>query len=238
MTTGSSATASHFAPTRWTLVLRANVDSIEGKAALSELCAAYYHPVFAFLRRKGFSEDTARDHAHAFFAHLLGRGFPHADAQRGRFRSYLLAAVKYFVADLTNRAHRGKRGGAVIHESLDASSDHSRALAVADSSTPSATESFDQEWAVTLINHALNALAETQEPARFTAMRPWLMGDAPASQAEIAASLGMSEGAFKVAVHRLRKQFRQLLSREIAHTVNDDADIEDELRYLCSVLSR
>src|SRR3569623_2151725 len=103
-----STTARHFAQTRWTLVLRANVESSEGRTALSELCEAYYRPVFVFLRRMGFPEDVAQDHAHAFFAHLLERGFPHVDPQRGRFRNYLLGAVKYFVSDLNDQARRAK----------------------------------------------------------------------------------------------------------------------------------
>lgn len=237
MYSGSSATARNFACTRWTLVLRANVGSSEGRAALSELCAAYYQPVFVFLRRMGFSEDVARDHTHAFFAHLLERGFPNADPQRGRFRSYLLGAVKYFVGDLNDRTHRAKRGGDVAHESIDSSDDHSTALNVQDPAAVMMPEVFDREWAVAVMNRAVNALAAGHVADRFAVLRPWLMGDATASQAEAARALNISEGAFKVAVHRLRKQFRDLLRSEVAQTVEDDSDIEDELRYLCAVLA-
>lgn len=228
----------NFISTRWTLVLRANASSPEGKTALSDLCEAYYQPVFVFLRRMGFDADTARDHAHSFFAHLLARGFPGPDPDRGRFRSYLLGAVKYFVGDLLAHARREKRGGAVEHESLDQSNDGSPALMIGDPAATPAPVLFDREWAVTVMNRAVAALAAEHQGARavqFEALRPWLMGDAAASHAETARELGMNEGSVKVAVHRLRKRFRELLRQEIAHTLSDDADLEDELRYLCSV---
>ena len=224
--------------TRWTLVLRANASSPEGRAALSDLCEAYYQPVFVFLRRMDFDADTARDHAHSFFAHLLQRGFPGPDPDRGRFRSYLLGAVKYFVGDLLDRARREKRGGGVEHEVMDQSHAGSPALTVADPTAVPAPVLFDREWAVTVMNRAVAALAaehQDERAAQFEALRPWLMGDAAASHAQTAQALGMNEGAVKVAVHRLRKRFRELLRQEIAQTLSDDTDVEDELRYLCSV---
>ena len=224
--------------TRWTLVLRANASSPDGKAALSDLCEAYYQPVFVFLRRMVFDADTARDHAHSFFTHLLQRGFPGPDPDRGRFRSYLLGAVKYFVGDLLDHARREKRGGGVEHESLDAGNDGSPALMIGDSAATPAPVLFDREWAVTVMNRAVAALAVEHQggrAAQFEALRPWLMGDASAPHAETAQALGMNEGAVKVAVHRLRKRFRELLRQEIAQTLSDEDDVEDELRYLCSV---
>jgi RNA polymerase sigma-70 factor (ECF subfamily) len=231
-------TSGSFMSTRWTLVLRANASSPEGKAALSDLCAAYYQPVFVFLRRMGFDADAARDHAHSFFAHLLQRGFPGPDPERGRFRSYLLGAVKYFVGDLLDRARREKRGGGLEHQVIDQNRDGSPALIIGDPAATPAPEAFDREWAVTVMNRAVAALAAEHQGGRaahFNALRPWLMGDAAASHAETAHTLGMNEGAVKVAVHRLRKRFRELLRQEIAHTISDEADVEDELRYLCSV---
>ncbi len=238
MSADFSTATGHFAHTRWTLVLRANTESPEGRTALSELCAAYYQPVFVFLRRMGFTEDVARDHAHTFFVHLLERGFPGVDPQRGRFRSYLLGAVKYFVGDLNDRALREKRGGQVVHEIIDPADDYSAALQVDDTSVPAMPQIFDREWAVAVMNRAVNALAAEHAEGRFAALRPWLMGDAAGSQSETAEALGMSEGAFKVAVHRLRKQFRERLRQEVAQTVSDDPEIDDELRYLCSVLAQ
>lgn len=227
-----------FQATRWTLVLRANASSPDGKAALSDLCGAYYQPVFVFLRRMGFDEDTARDHAHSFFAHLLQRGIPGPDPDRGRFRSYLLGAVKHFVGDLLDHARRQKRGGGVEHVSLDQNRDDSPAMLVGDPSLVSPAVMFDREWALTVMNRAVAALAEEHTGERastFAALRPWLMGDAAASHSETAHVLGMSEGAVKVAVHRLRKRFRVVLRQEIARTLDDEADVDDELRYLCSV---
>lgn len=237
MSADSCTATRYFARTRWTLVLRANVGSSEGKAALSELCAAYYQPVFVFLRRLGFSEDVARDHTHTFFAYLLERGLPNADPQRGRFRSYLLGAVKYFVGDLNARANRAKRGGNAVHEAIDPTDDHSAALSVNDTTIPIIPEIFDREWALAVMNRAVAELASGHPRDRFAVLRPWLMGDAVVSQAESAQALSMSEGAFKATVHRLRKQFRKLLHSEVAQTVDNGTEVDDELRYLCSVLA-
>lgn len=220
--------------TRWTLVLRANAVSPEGQAALSDLCAAYYQPVFVFLCRMGFEPDTARDHAHSFFAHLLERGFAGPDPERGRFRSYLLGAVKYFVGDLLDRGRREKRGGGAVHHEIDAGD----AVTLGDPLAIPPAQAFDREWAVTVMNRALAALAAEhagERATQFTALRPWLMGDQAASHAETAQALGMSEGAVKVAAHRLRKRFREVLRQEIAQTLSDESELEAELRYLCSV---
>lgn len=225
-------------PTRWTLVLRANAASPEGRAALSDLCAAYYQPVFVFLRRTGFDPDMARDHTHSFFAHLLQRGFAGPDPERGRFRSYLLGAVKYFVIGLQNHACREKRGGCMTHEPLDAGGESSPHLMIGDPSAFPRSEIFDREWAVAVMNRAVAALAAEHSggrSAQFEALQTWLMGDGAACHAETAKKLGMSEGSVKVAAHRLRKRFRELLRQEIAQTLHDEADVEDELRYLCSV---
>lgn len=221
-------------------MLRANASSPEGRAALSDLCEAYYQPVFVFLRRIGFDADTARDHAHSFFAHLLQRGFGGPDPDRGRFRSYLLGAVKYFVGDLLDHARREKRGGGAPHESIDESTDDSPALLIGDPSIVSPSVLFDREWAVTVMNRAVAALAtehEGEKAAQFEALRPWLMGDSAASHAETAQALGMSEGAVKVAVHRLRDRYRELLRAEIAETVAEPEEIEGELRALMAALS-
>ncbi len=233
-----SPVSGSFIPTRWTLVLRANVSSPEGRVALSDLCAAYYQPIFVFLRRTGFDADTARDHAHSFFAHLLQRGFAGPDPERGRFRSYLLGAVKYFVSGLQKHEGREKRGGGMTHESLDAGEEGSPSLMIDDPASTRMAEAFDREWAVAVMNRAVAALAAEHQGGRsvqFEALQPWLMGDDAASHAETAKKLGMTEGAVKVAVHRLRKRFREILRQEIAQTLDDEADVEDELRYLCSV---
>ena len=233
-----------FAPTRWTLVLRARGESIEARGALSELCEAYYQPVFRFLRREGREEDAARELTQEFFVRLLaGGGFGAADPRRGRFRSYLLGAVKHFLADQRDREHRQKRGSGVAPESLDAQTDTQPALQVADhASTPDDTI-FDREWGLAVMDRALQTLAAefagADKSDQFTALKSWLVGDAAAlPQAEAAARLGLSESALKVAIHRLRKRFREVIRAEIAQTMEDVRDVDAELRYLVDVLAR
>lgn len=228
-----------FAATRWTLVLRARGESGEGRAALSDLCAAYYEPVLAFLRRSGRSEDAAREMAHEFFARLLARGgFAGPDPERGRFRNYLLGAVRYFLRDQHDFTRREKRGGGAEHESLDLQSADAPALQVADPSALDAA-AFDREWALALMNRAVAALETqqgTERAEQFAVLRPWLMGEGAASHAETATRLGISESAVKVAVHRLRQRFRELLKAEVAQTLADPAELDDELRHLCAAL--
>lgn len=221
---------SNFHPTRWTLVLRARGEGELAKAALSDLCAAYYAPVLAFLRRDGRDEDTAREMAHAFFESLLAGGIGAPDPCRGRFRSYLLGALKHFLSKQREAARVGKRGGGVEH------------VALLDEAAPKAMDeilAFDREWAHTLIARSL-AMLETEQAGKaaiFATLKPWLDGGADCSQADAAHSLGMSETAVKVAIHRLRVRFRELIRSEIAATVNDPAEAADELRHLIAVAS-
>jgi RNA polymerase sigma factor (sigma-70 family) len=237
---------SPFAPTRWTLVLRARGATPEARAALSELCEAYYQPVFGFLRREGRDEDTARELAQEFFARLLQRGeVGNADPARGRFRSYLLGALKHFLADQRDHDRREKRGGGVVPESLDAplpGHDTAPGLQVADPSAVLSDPHFDRQWALTVMAHALDALAaEFQAEGRaeqFDLLKPWLVGDAAElNQARVAVQLGLGESAIKVAIHRLRKRFRETVRSEVAQTVPEGADVDEELRYLVEVLA-
>ena len=152
---------SPFAPTRWTLVLRARGESNESRAALSELCEAYYQPVLRFLRHEGRDEDAAREIAHDFFARVLaGGGFGGADPERGRFRSYLLGALKHFLADERAQAQRLKRGGGIAPISLEASAgtDTSPGLQVEDPGAANRDAYFDREWALTIMDRALAEL--------------------------------------------------------------------------------
>jgi RNA polymerase sigma-70 factor (ECF subfamily) len=243
-TTQPDGLTSAFVPTRWTLVLRARGESSESRAALSELCAAYYQPVFRFLSREGRNEDSARELTQEFFARLLARGgVGAADPQRGRFRSYLLGAVKHFLADQRDFQRRAKRGGGAAAESLDAQVDDSPALQIADGTAAPDDALFDRAWAFALMNRALDSLAaefaHDGKAEQFTVLKPWLAGDAETlPQAEAAVRLSVSESAVKVAIHRLRKRFREIIRAEIAQTVNDAADVDGELRYLIEVLAR
>lgn len=221
---------SSFHSTHWTLVLRARGEGELARAALSDLCAAYYAPVVAFLRRDGRDEDSAREMAHAFFASVLGGGLGAADPERGRFRGFLLGALKHFLAKHRAAARAAKRGAGAEHVSLE------------DGMVPGApddTLAFDREWAHTLIARALATLEaeQAQKAALFTTLKPWLDGGAEISQAAAAREIGISETAVKVAIHRLRVRFRELIRSEIAATLEDPADAADELRHLIAVAS-
>ncbi len=248
--TGSHASAepgASFAPTRWTLVQRARGQTPAARAALAELCAGYYQPVFRFLQREGRTEDAARELTQEFFARVLsGGGLGGAEPAKGRFRSFLLGAVKHFLADLRERERAAKRGSGLAAESLDApppgDPDTAPGLEIADASALPPDSVFDRAWALAIMDRALTALRREFEAggrvAHFDVLKPWLAGgDVARSQADAAGHLGLSEGAVKVAVHRLRKRFRELVRAEIAHTVGDGADVDGELRYLVEVLA-
>lgn len=235
-----------FVTTQWTRVLEARGDSPEAQAALGNLCAAYYAPVLAFLRRSGRNEDAARDLAQEFFARLLARhGLDTVERGRGRFRSFLLGAVKHFLAGQYDRSRAAKRGSGREAIPLDAGSagDTTVALHIPDPAAPVPDAYFDRQWALTILDRALAALATEHHAAgkavQFEMLKPWLTGDTEQlSQADAARRLDVNEGAVKVAIHRLRKRFRALVKAEIAQTVGGGADVQGELNYLLEVLSR
>jgi RNA polymerase sigma factor (sigma-70 family) len=239
---GDPPPVSAFVTTHWTRVLEARGASPEAKSALSDLCAAYYEPVFGFIRRNAPDADAARDLTQEFFARqLAGHGLDNVDPAQGRFRSYLLGAVKHFLADMHRHAQRLKRGAGHAHESLDSQTDTSVGLQVADSNAPSPEREFDRKWALTLLARALASLADEHKSAgtldQFEALKVWLTGDTEnISQAETARKLGLNEGAVKVAVHRLRRQFRQKIKNEIAQTVKDPGQVDEEMKCLLAAL--
>jgi RNA polymerase sigma factor (sigma-70 family) len=242
--TSAAPPRSNFAPTRWTLVSRARGASPEARAALSELCAFYYEPVFHFLRREGRTEDAARELTQEFFTRILsGSGFDGADHERGRFRSYLLGALKHFVADARDESLRLKRGAGILPESLDATSgeDDSATLQVPASDNTSPEANFDRQWALAIMKRTLSALDRDMsakgKQRQFEILKPWLAGDAASiSQAEAARALAMTEGAVKVLIHRLRKKFGELLRAELAQTLRDPAQADEELAHLIAAL--
>lgn len=226
-----------FGVTRWTLVLRAKEQDTNGKTALSELCEAYYAPVVAFLRFRGNPEDAARDKAHAFFAEILaGHTLAGVDPARGRFRSYLLGALRHFLSDEHDRHQAAKRGGGV--ETVPIGTE-----AGCDVPTPASDETaFDRQWALTVIARALNVVGnewkDSGKEEQFEALKSSLTGTGETLPlAEAARKLGISEGAAKVSIHRLRARFRDVVKSEIAQTVPKESDIDDELRHLIAVLS-
>lgn len=232
---------SPFAPTRWSLVMRASGDSPESRAALSELCEAYYPAVYRFLRREGRTEDMAQELTQEFFSRILKRKDLNADPDRGPFRSYLLGAVKHFLADQKKAKHREKRGGGMEDERLDAE-DESREAMVTPGLAPTSDAWFDRQWALTVMERGLASVQKVFEKAgkskQFAVLKHWLIGEAKQlSQADAAESLGWTETAVKVAVHRLRRQFRETIRAEIAQTMAQGTEVDEELRYLVEVLA-
>ncbi len=226
-----------FVTTRWTRIQQARGDSPDARAALSDLCAAYYAPVLALILHETRNADSARDLAHEFFARLLARpGLGAVDRERGRFRSYVLGAVKHFLADARDYDRRAKRGGGQTHESLES---ETGTPIIADPKSLAPDREFDRKWALAVLDHALTALAaEHQDDAtHFETLKPWLTGDSQhLRQADAASRLGISEAAVKVAIHRLRRRFRDLVKGEIAQTLSDPAQVREELDCLMAAL--
>lgn len=234
--TDSRSPIAGFAPTRWSLVARARGTTAEAQTALSELCEAYWRPVFETLRRWHGTDDEARESAQEFFAHVLAGGrLAGADPARGRFRSYLLGALRHFESDLRERACRLKRGGGVAIASLSEDDIAEPAGAGLDPA------GFDREWALTVVDRALMAvetdLRMAGRSAHFERLKPALVGDDLPSPSDLAQELGLTEGALKVAIHRLRRRFREAVRAEIGQTLSEGDDVQEELRYLIEVLA-
>jgi RNA polymerase sigma factor (sigma-70 family) len=235
-----------FVTTRWTQVLSARGESPEARVALGQLCEAYWTPVFRFIRRCNYAEDAARDLTQEFVAQLLAHGgVDRVEPGKGRFRSYLLGAVKHFLADQHDRAHAAKRGGGESPLPLDTELEThtTTSLQITDPGTPVPDAFFDRQWALNVIERALNALAaefvSAGKDKHFETLKPWLVGEVGSlSQSEAAQRLGLTEGALKVAIHRLRKRFRDLVKEEIAGTVDQPATVQEELHYLLEALAQ
>jgi RNA polymerase sigma-70 factor (ECF subfamily) len=219
-----------FHTTRWTLVRNSLGDSAEARDALGDLCALYYEPVVSFLNRTGRDRDTARELAHDFFAKVLaGDYLGEPEQARGRFRSYLLGALKHHLLNRRRDEGREKRGGGM--EQVELEPDHLVAAPDAD---------FDRGWALAIVERALATLEseESHRAEQFAAFKPWLAsGEIGESQEATAARLGMSGGALKVAIHRLRRRFRELVRAEVAATLHDPAELDDEMRHLVEALA-
>jgi RNA polymerase sigma-70 factor (ECF subfamily) len=234
-----------FATTHWSLVVAAKPDEASesrARKALAELCRTYWYPLYAFVRYRGYSSDDAQDLTQAFFARIIETGgFASADPARGRFRSYLLGAMKHFLANEWHRGQAQKRGGRVQFIEWDALDPEAR-LAGASEQSDNPEHLFDREWARETIAAALRALrgemVKAGKAEQFDVLKGGLTGDDELPRDEIAARLDMSEGAVKVAVHRLRRRFRELLRAGIAETVSNEADLDDEMRYLVAVLRK
>ncbi|MEO8809796.1 MAG: hypothetical protein ABI386_06085 [Rhodanobacter sp.] len=231
-----------FPETSWGLVLAVRDDAAGGRDAFEGLCRRYWMPVYASVRRQGFSPSDAEDLVQGFFMHLIERGtVGRADPTRGRFRSFLLGALRWFLANEYERESARKRGGHSTFIPID--------LAEVESSLQFSTESevsldllFDRQWARALVRNALLALHAEYDRSGQAQLYETLQccldpAVASPSYANLASSLGSNEGAVKVAVHRLRGRFRAVLRREVALTVATAIEVEQELAYLRDVLA-
>ena len=212
------------------------------REALSQLCELYWPPLYGFARRQGYSVEQAQDLTQAFFARFLEKqDVQDADRARGRFRSFLLGSFKHFLANEYDRERAKKRGGDQVKIALEVDAAEARFVAEpSDDLTPEAL--FERQWALGVIDRVMDALradlVKSGKEATFEQLKGLLVGEKEeGGYAAIARTLGTTEGAVKVTVHRLRQKFRDLLRAEIAATVEDDAEIEDEIRYLMAILA-
>ncbi|MBE2214419.1 MAG: sigma-70 family RNA polymerase sigma factor [Opitutaceae bacterium] len=231
-----------FATTRWSIVVRAGArEGTEAGEALAHLCRGYWYPLYAHVRRRGYAPHDAEDLTQAFFARVLERRtVGRADRGRGRFRSFMLTSLDHFLADERARAQAQKRGGGQFVVSIDAESAEER-LRLEPADTRAPDREFDRAWAMALLETVVARLrAELEAAARgglLEALSATLLGARETQPyGELAARLGMSEGAVKVAVHRLRRRYRALLEEEIAETVDSPDAAREELVHLLAAL--
>ena len=217
--------------------------SAEAEEALGRLCSLYWYPVFAFVRRQGHPSDDAQDLTQGFFTRLIEKGdLGDADRSRGRFRSFLLTACQHYLSNERDRARAQKRGGGILPMSIDvaaAESRYDRALAHAE--TPERL--YERQWCLTLLAGVLDDVREEYDAAGrvalFDRLKGFLTGDEGAgTHADAAGDLGTTAAAVKVAVHRLRRRYREALHRRVSDTVETAEEIDDEIRHLLKTLER
>ena len=231
-----------FPTTSWSLVIASSEGpDAKSRQALAALCERYWYPLYAFIRRQGYEPDQARDLTQEFFVRLLEKNYVgQADHQRGKFRTFLLAAVKHFLFNEADRAAAKKRGGGYAILSVElGTAEESYQLEPRHDVTPD--KIFERNWAVTLLETTTDRLqcefAQAGNAKQFEALKPVLTGESEGVRySHIAERLGLSEGAVKVAVHRLRRRFRELLRLEVAETVAAPRLIDEEIHFLSKVL--
>jgi RNA polymerase sigma-70 factor (ECF subfamily) len=232
--------AAQFPSTRWTLVVAAgDPRRKEARSALISLCENYWYPLYAYLRRRGYPADQAQDLTQEFFTRVLeGRYLDRADPEKGRFRSFLLTSLKFFVADEEDRLRAHKRGGGQLVALEFSSGEERYQREPAHGETPERI--FERRWALSVLDRVLEKLRDEfvqhGRPQHFERLKVFLLGQSDA-YATLAREMNTSEGALKVAIHRLRKRYRELFRQEIADTVADPAEVESELRYLAAALT-
>lgn len=232
-----------FATTRWTVVLAAGRrDAPQADVALEELCRTYWYPLYAYIRRQGHSREDAEDLTQAFFARLLDKNYLEGvSSDKGKFRAFLLVVAKRFLANEWDRAHSQKRGGGAPLLSLDWQDADSR-YQIDPADTLSPDKLYDRAWAVTVLERVITRLRDESsgdDKGRvYEQLKPFLMvGKSEIPYAQAAATLQLSEGAVRVAVHRLRRRYRELLRDEISQTLSDPAQAEEEMQALFTALA-
>jgi RNA polymerase sigma factor (sigma-70 family) len=232
---------SRFPTTRWTLVAAAgDPHRKEARSALVSLCENYWYPLYAYLRRRGYPADQAQDLTQDFFVRVLeGRYLDRAEPEKGRFRSFLLTSLKFFVADTGDRQRAIKRGGGAVVSVEFSSGEERYQREPAHDETPERI--FERRWALAVLDRVVerlrNEFVQHGRPEHFQRLKVFLLGQSDAPYAALAREMNTSEGALKVAIHRLRKRYRELFRQEIADTVADPAEVESELRFLAAVLT-
>jgi RNA polymerase sigma-70 factor (ECF subfamily) len=238
---GTPGQADNFTTTNWSVVLAAGqTDYGRAAAALERLCTRYWYPVYAFIRRRGSDPHQAEDLTQSFFTHLLAKDtLKKVDRQKGKFRSFLLAAVTNFLTNEWDRQQTQKRGGQHKFISLDdTEAEELYRHEPAGSLTPE--KLFDRRWAFTVLDEVILRLKNehAHKPELFEKLQPHLTRElAPGSLLELSVQLQMTEGAVKVALHRLRRRFGELLRSQVAYTVADPDMVEEEIRHLFSVIA-
>jgi RNA polymerase sigma-70 factor (ECF subfamily) len=234
-----------FPTTQWTLVIRAESrDSPEAREALAQLCGAYWQPLYVFVRMKGHGVEDAQDLVQGFFARFLSKDYlTVVDREKGRFRSYLLGALNHYMSDEWDRAHAAKRGGGVPDLPMDLDFEAvERQSSLRAPSTMRPERAYDRKWALALLDRVVQRLrdeyAQAGQSDRYERLIPFVTGDGtPMSFRHAGELLGISEGAARVAAHRLKHRYKEAVREEVAATVSGERETEEELRYLLSVLS-
>jgi RNA polymerase sigma-70 factor (ECF subfamily) len=233
----------YFATTHWTVVLAAGCRGTpQADVALEELCRTYWYPLYAYVRRRGYAREDAEDLAQAFFARLLEKNYLEGlSSDRGKFRAFLLAALKHFLANEWDRSRRQKRGGGISLLSLNWQSGDTRyQIDPADNLSPD--KLYDRAWALTLLERVIGRLREENATEGktdfFERLKPFLTTSRSAiPYSSTASELDLTEGAVRVAVHRLRRRYRELLREEIGQTLSNPAQVEEEIQALFSAFT-
>jgi RNA polymerase sigma-70 factor (ECF subfamily) len=230
-----------FHTTQWTLVFTAAADDENSRPALEELCARYWFPVYVFIRRQGYDAAEAEDLTQGFYTKLIEKAYlAQVDRNRGKFRTFLLASVKHFLSNERDRVRAQKRGGGAAHKTLDLTGAEER-YAGEQSGLLSPDEMFEKRCALSLLDAALRQLreeyVERDDLRHYDALAPLLTGESPELYAKVADDLGMSRGALRVALHRMRGRFRTIVREHVSALVAAPDQVDEEIRHLMNAVT-